>query len=588
MNKKAKNRGWVKNVAIIFLAALAVLTFFSNTILNRSLAEVSGVTAYGGEISTALRITGTVESADAYYATLPGTTPRQIKSILVRAGDTVEAGQAIFELEPLDNDSEAVRNAEKALQSARDAYQRELNSHAGSDFETQVTIEDLQITLNDLVGKQRLLSNSIATLESLRKTLDNAKATADLRADELADINQQITDFGSGSAYTVDERLKLEALNDTVSKNETALAQARIDLQYALSYDPAPPPGFQTVNEAQQAVANCELALKESEFARDEYKKTLENKYAKTLENLETAKRDKTREKTDADRAVETATKNLVNLQIDVGMLPIGTTTPSTTTLDQAVKDAAKAVRDAEIALEKVKINSNASNADRNLTLRSLQQAIDDAKFALDKLVGDSGAQSNVVTTRYGGMVLSIMSDIYVGKEVYPEAQLAQIEINGKGFTITQSVTNAQAQRVRIGDIGQISSWGMNNTILTLAAIKTDPQAPSTNKLLEFDIQGDVITGQNLEFTIGTRSQYYDMIVPNAAIRPSQDGKMVLVAVAKQTPLGTRYIATPVEVEVLDSDATNSAIRGDLGWGPFVITTSNKPIEANSQVRLAG
>ena len=34
-------RAWIKNTAIIFLVILLLLTFFSNTILNHSLPEVS-------------------------------------------------------------------------------------------------------------------------------------------------------------------------------------------------------------------------------------------------------------------------------------------------------------------------------------------------------------------------------------------------------------------------------------------------------------------------------------------------------------------------------------------------------------------
>ena len=41
MNETPKNREWVKNAAIVFLAVLLVLTFFSNTIMNRSLPEVA-------------------------------------------------------------------------------------------------------------------------------------------------------------------------------------------------------------------------------------------------------------------------------------------------------------------------------------------------------------------------------------------------------------------------------------------------------------------------------------------------------------------------------------------------------------------
>ena len=41
MEFKPKNRDWVKNVSIIFLSVLLVLTFFSNTWMNRSLPEVA-------------------------------------------------------------------------------------------------------------------------------------------------------------------------------------------------------------------------------------------------------------------------------------------------------------------------------------------------------------------------------------------------------------------------------------------------------------------------------------------------------------------------------------------------------------------
>ena len=43
MEHKEINRGWVKNAAIIFLAVLLVLTFFSNTIMNRTLPEAAGI-----------------------------------------------------------------------------------------------------------------------------------------------------------------------------------------------------------------------------------------------------------------------------------------------------------------------------------------------------------------------------------------------------------------------------------------------------------------------------------------------------------------------------------------------------------------
>ena len=71
MNNEAQNkrRGWVKNATIIFLAVMLVLTFFSNTILNWSLPEVSGQYAGYGQIKTSITGSGTVKANMTYSIT---------------------------------------------------------------------------------------------------------------------------------------------------------------------------------------------------------------------------------------------------------------------------------------------------------------------------------------------------------------------------------------------------------------------------------------------------------------------------------------------------------------------------------------
>ena len=86
---------------------------------------------------------------------------------------------------------------------------------------------------------------------------------------------------------------------------------------------------------------------------------------------------------------------------------------------------------------------------------------------------------------------------------------------------------------------------------------------------------------------MGQKSANYDLIVPNSAIREDNNGKFILKVDSKQSPLGTRYTATRVDVEVLASDDTQSAISGALYGHEFVITTSTKPVEAGKLIRLA-
>ena len=54
----------------------------------------------------------------------------------------------------------------------------------------------------------------------------------------------------------------------------------------------------------------------------------------------------------------------------------------------------------------------------------------------------------------------------------------------------------------------------------------------------------------------------------------------------RATPLGNRYITKKVNVDVLASDTTNSAISGDVSELDNVIINSSKPLDDGQQVRL--
>ena len=116
--------------------------------------------------------------------------------------------------------------------------------------------------------------------------------------------------------------------------------------------------------------------------------------------------------------------------------------------------------------------------------------------------------------------------------------------------------------------------------------MRNDPKNPGQSRIATITITGDVTVGQSLGLTIGEKGQTYDSVVPNSAIREDNNGKFILAVEAKSSPLGNRYIAKRVDITVLASDDTNSAVSGVMG-GEFIITTSTKPISAGMQVRMA-
>lgn len=62
----------IKNITIIFLLVMLILTFFSNTIMNYSLVEVSTQQVTSGQITSKVRGSGSVEASESYSVTNRG------------------------------------------------------------------------------------------------------------------------------------------------------------------------------------------------------------------------------------------------------------------------------------------------------------------------------------------------------------------------------------------------------------------------------------------------------------------------------------------------------------------------------------
>ena len=164
----------------------------------------------------------------------------------------------------------------------------------------------------------------------------------------------------------------------------------------------------------------------------------------------------------------------------------------------------------------------------------------------------------------------------------------AVIQVAGKGFTVSFTVTNDQAKKVQVGDVAELqNAWYYDDVKAVLSAIRPDPESAGQKKLLVFDVTGSSVqAGQSLNLSVGQRSSEYELVVPNSAIREDSNGKFILIVESRSGPISNRYIATRVDVEVLASDDNNTAISAGLYGYEYVITTSTKPVEAGKQVRL--
>ena len=220
--------------------------------------------------------------------------------------------------------------------------------------------------------------------------------------------------------------------------------------------------------------------------------------------------------------------------------------------------------------------------ASQQLDLDNALKEIAEQEELVAQLQGES--MGSEVTASVSGQISTL--NAVAGRDAVAGETLAVIEIVDRGYTVRLPVTNEQAQKVRIGDKASVSNyyWGENLDV-TLTQIVNDPSKPGQGKLLVFTLTGDVSSGQNVTLSVGERSASFDAIIPNSALRTDTNGTFVLVLSVKHSPLGNRYIANRVDVNVLAQDDTTAAVSG-LSMGDYVITTSSKPLEAGMQVNM--
>lgn len=246
---------------------------------------------------------------------------------------------------------------------------------------------------------------------------------------------------------------------------------------------------------------------------------------------------------------------------------------------DAAVKEAENGVKKAEEELAQLLADISAE-----LNLGSQNSIIQKKRAEIQKL--REKAVGATITAPVAGIVTSI--SVTAGDKTEPTKELAIMQPEGKGYSMSFSVTTEQAKKVKVGEIAEIqNSWFYSDIEATLTGIRPDPENANEKKLLVFEVKGDVQAGQSVSLSIGQRSAEYDLLVPNSAVREDNQGKFILIVESKSSPLGNRYIAKRVDVQVLGADDLKTAISAALYGHEYVITTATQPVEAGKQVRLA-
>ena len=630
----------IKNIAIVFLAVLLVLTFFSNTFMNYTLPQVSAVYVNQGTISEQIRGSGTVEAAESYEVKFDQT--RTVKSVAVKTGQTINAGDTLFELE--DSDSDELTQAQKDLEDKELDYKKAVlaqsdSSKYQSDY---LEIQKAEKELSELQAKYQAALAGTDPLSSALNDYNSLKSRSDKLTKEKEDLNNQLS---AVNADTSDDMINLtgeyydtlRADKDRVTELEKKVETAQADYD-ELSKDVGADTDYASkIEETRKSIESATVELNQlyislynakadddttsisasiatKSLEIDQLQRDLSNYLAKSTTSgvlktkLKNAESTLNKAKKNLNSAKDTLSNDVRTIKLEIKakldkvtaelddvtlkLTNAGTAKDDATAagylsasqLELKISEQKDTVDNLYAALEIKKQTDSVTNESNQLDLEAKKKDIERQKEKVEKL--KSEAFDAVVTAKMGGTVESV--SVTAGSEVAAGTVAAVISVSDLGYTVSFSVKNDQAKKVKVGDKAEITSWYWGDSFsATLSEVKTDTVNPQTQKTLVFNVTGsDISTGQTITLSMGSKGQPYSAVVPNAAVREDSNGKFVLVMEAKSSPLGNRYKAVRYDIEVLSKDDNNTAVNGLMG-SEYVITTSTKPIQAGDQVRPA-
>lgn len=617
--QRVKNRGWVKNVAIIFLAVMLVLTFFSNTIMNASLPEAAVQYVQSGSITTQIRGTGTITAKEVYE--VKTTTSRKVQSVLVTKDQEVKVGDVLLILAA--GEGTETDELKTQLETAKYSYQQKLINMSGGGSEVTRAQEKLQeaiaardaiavnITAEDIelakvryeAAKERYqqltyeLEDAGGYVEGGKgdtlKELSDAVNAAQLEYDsaciryakEYAFVNQLAADASVFGTHGSDRDAYAEAITGAFAAagEDTTVHNYFVDLA-SVTQAERENLGIDRVDITKYPYSDLVSALPSQNITA----------VAKGYGEILTAKDALTKAQDAYNKAVESMQpqNEALNKQVTEAKREMDALEAEHADMVEK-KTAYDTAKDNVISCENALQTLLKTSQLDNLELSKLANEIAELEAKLEELSGgEKDAEGNVTGGQIVSEVNGVVKEINVtaGNNTDPATAVMTIEVPDRGYTVSMNVTNEQAQKVTIGDTAEISTgyWGSSGLSGKLVGIRNNTSAgQSGGKQLVFDVTGsDITSGTQVSVSIGQRSQNYDTIVPNSALRSDSNGSFVLVIVAKSSPLGNRFVATRVDVTELAKDDVNTAVSGGLSAYDMVLTTATKPVEDGMLVRL--
>ena len=589
-NQKS-DRKWVIKAMIAFLAVLAILTFFSNTIMNLTIPLVVTSYAMRGNLAYTNSATAPLVSDDKYE--VKGLDGRTVSTVEASNYDLVSEGDVIVTLEPVE-DMHELTDLENQLLTLQRQQEYAARTPSHTDFTTQ----------NQAVRTaERALAEAQATLNSAT-TRDDTIAAAQqvLNANQAAVVALQAqVASASASVESINATLaalyaRLAVLDGTqtavlpVPTNAPGMYAPRTDVPG--KYDPTDPgdpasdptdattttaaPTTPTTPVSSETAPTTTQSIPAATVNPDQDRDAIIAQIAQYQGQL-----------TEAQNRLTGYSSQLAAAQIAVANAQTAITTaqalPSSYAAADAVADAQAALTAAQVALSDAQINAGiaadqAADAveDRERQIADLENKIARARARLE---------CNEIVAPADGYIINMA--VSEGDKITGEPIIFVIVPEGSSFSASFTFPTNVAQSLSVGqELSSNDYYWIDRIVIT--NIKPDPANPRDNRIVKCAIYSDsqLWPGETITVTADRGNSTYDHVVAASAISEDNSGTFVFVLNKTSSPLGDRYTVRRVAVQVVARSGAFAAITGDGLDNAMVVTRSEVPLHNGDRVRL--
>ena len=582
---KKKDRRWVVRAIIAFLVILALLTFFSNTIMNATIPKVMAKNAVRGNLSYTNNATGQIEADNKSEA--KGIEGRTVDKVLVQNYEYVEEGATVITLKQgeKNEDLETAKATLKELEKAKEYESRtpsdptDYTSYEESIVMAQETLDTANKTLEAARNKDATIQAAQNTINEKNGLIPGLQGKVDSATSTIEDYDKQIAEI---DLQIANDEEQIQTLINLGVPTPTPTPGGDVPAEPAKN-DPGESEADSEPAETTDPSDNTDADTTPSETVNPSTERIAE--LMKEIEDLQKQKEDLEQLKAAAEDRLVAASSELADAQSAVAdaqaIIEDAEALPSVTSAQSAVNSANSSLNKARRDLNNARATNSIENDKAKDAYDEREQKIADLK----KQIEDAEKEMAVTEIKAPATGYAFNIAVFEGDVMTKDQVVFVVIPEETTYSATFKFPTNVANNLRTGMTLSCDSWFVDTC--TVVNIRPDPDNPRETRIVKCSLAGDYMyPGESITVVADRANSDYDRIIASSAINEDNSGTFVYQIKEEKSPLGDKYTVKRVDVTVDATDGALSAISGNNLTNDMIVIRSEKPLKDGERVRL--